>query len=452
MKSISVYTVSLGCPKNLVDTENMLTQLKGFYTPANTLKEADIVLINTCAFIRPAVEESIETILDIAHDLQERPEKPVLVVSGCLLNRYQDELRQNLPEVDLWVPFSQQNDWLRLVAELLSSEHRSTPLLESLNYLTDSIKTNMPDQKRVISTDPGYAYLKISEGCSHKCSFCLIPSLRGTQVSRPVKEIVTEAKALTDNGIKELCLVAQDVLAYGRDLDSSFGLRSLLDQLVELPGLHWLRLLYLHPSGMTSDFLQYLKGISSSFLPYFDLPFQHVNREILSRMGRPGHNHPLRIIETIRDVFPGAALRTSLIVGYPGETDKHFQELADFVQQVEFTHLGVFPFYPEEGTLSSRQPGQITEEQKKERQSILMSMQKEISQGILQGLRQTYQEVLIDKRHPEWPTLYKGRVWFQAPEIDGITYISGQDLSPGEMVKAQIVDNTEYDLQALADE
>ncbi len=449
MKNISVYTVSLGCPKNLVDTENMLTQLRDYYTPASTLKEADIVLINTCAFIRPAVEESIEIILDIAHDTRGMPEKPLLVVSGCLLNRYQDELKLELPEVDLWVSYRQQASWLKLVADKLSSKYRSSPLYQVISSISESVEKNQPDHARVISTDPGYAYLKISEGCSHKCSFCLIPYLRGPQLSRPVQDIVSEAKTLLDQGVKELCLVAQDVLAYGRDLSHGFGLRELLAQLAKLPELHWLRLLYLHPSGMTSDFLRFLQEIGPKFLPYFDIPFQHINSEILSRMNRYPQDEPVEIVEKIREFFPQAALRTSLIVGYPGETESHFQQLIDFVQKAEFTHLGVFPFYPEEGTLSARQSVQIAEEQKMERQSVLMSVQKEISFNMLKSFRQTYQDVLIDKRHPEWPTLYKGRVWFQAPEIDGLTYISGHDLCPGELVSAQIVDSTEYDLQAL---
>jgi ribosomal protein S12 methylthiotransferase RimO len=451
MKSICVYTISLGCPKNLVDTEKMLTLLKPFYVGVSHIKDADIVLINTCAFIRPAVEESITTILEVAQELREIPGNRLLVVTGCLLNRYQNELRNELPEVDLWIPFSEQEHWIYLAVQQAIVKQRCAHVYVMLQSLLKAAGQDQRQYSRVVSTGPGYAYLKISEGCSHHCRFCLIPQLRGPQVSRPVKEIINEAKSLLEQGVKEICLVAQDVMAYGQDLGIPFGLRTLLDELIALPDLYWLRLLYLYPSGMTRDFLQYLKGLGPPFLPYFDIPFQHTDSEILSQMGRLRHHSALEIVEQVRMYFPEAALRTSLIVGYPGETEHHFQSLLDFVKRARLTHVGVFPFYPEDGTSSARLPHQISDAQKIARKDQVMELQKEISASFLKELRHTWQEVLVEQRHTEWPTLYTGRVWFQAPEVDGMTYLSGYHLVSGQLVSAEVIDSTEYDLQALAE-
>ncbi|MDZ7760569.1 MAG: 30S ribosomal protein S12 methylthiotransferase RimO [Desulfovermiculus sp.] len=430
--SVRVYTVSLGCPKNRVDTENMLGQLGDAYQPASEALEADVILVNTCAFIQPAVEESVQTILHIGMDLSHASKRPLLAVTGCLPARYGTaELGKELPEVDLWLSLEEQPLFARRLASSFHLPH--------------------PESSRLLTTPPGYAYLKISEGCEHRCAFCTIPSIRGGLCSVPVREVHKEAVRMRDLGVRELCLVAQDLSAYGRDWGwGTSGLCRVLDSLLGVSGVDWIRLMYLYPTGLSRELLQYISRTGSPLLPYIDVPLQHAHPDVLRRMGRPFVNDPRRVVDRVYDIMPQACLRTSLIVGYPGETEAHFQALLNFIRQVRFWHVGVFTFSPEEGTAAAGLLDQIPEHIKEQRRAEVMHLQAEISREIMSGFVGQTLPVLIDAPEPEWPELFQGRAWFQAPEVDGLTYVSSQEAEPGDMVQAEVVDSMTYDLSALA--
>jgi tRNA-2-methylthio-N6-dimethylallyladenosine synthase/ribosomal protein S12 methylthiotransferase len=428
--TIPIHTISLGCPKNLVDSEYLLGGLPGLAKPVDDPRQAAVVLVNTCGFIRPAVEESLSEILGAAQALRGLDPKPLLVVAGCLVSRYGDDLKAGLPEVDLWLSTHELPDWPSRIAKALAM--RAAPAA------------------RLFSSPPGYAYLKISEGCRHACRFCTIPSIRGRLASRPVADLKDEAQSILDSGRKEIILVAQDLTAYGQDLAAPSTLRQLLESLLPLSGLQRLRLLYLYPAGLTPELLDFLRDAGPPFIPYFDIPLQHAHPDILKSMGRPFAKDPRRVVDLVRSRFPEAAIRTSLIVGYPGETRTHFKYLLDFVRQTRFNHLGVFAFQAEEGTPAAAMPGQVGAKTRQSRREAVMAAQAEISEEWLAGFVGQELDVLVDAPHPEWPGLHVGRAWFQAPEIDGVTYVSGPGVSPGAMVKACVEEAKTYDLVALA--
>jgi len=429
--AIPVHTISLGCPKNLTDTELLLGGLPGPAKPVDRPEDAALVLVNTCGFIRPAVEESVAEILDAAQALRGLDPKPLLAVAGCLVSRYGDDLKTSLPEVDLWLSTHEIPDWPSRIAQALGRAPNTAP-------------------RRLVTSPPGYAYLKVSEGCRHACRFCAIPSIRGPLKSRPVPELAAEARDLLDTGRRELILVAQDLTAYGRDLGYAPGLRGLLEALLPLKGLDRLRLLYLYPAGLTPEFLDFLKTAGPPLLPYFDIPLQHAHPEVLQSMGRPFAKDPRRVVDLVRERFPEAAIRTSLIVGYPGETRTHFDYLLRFVRETRFTHLGVFAFQAEDGTPAAKMPRQVGMKTRQARREAIMAAQAEISEEWLEGFAGKELDVLVDAPHPEWPGLHVGRAWFQAPEIDGVTYVSGPGVAPGALVRAAVEDTKTYDLVALA--
>ncbi|GAB1410668.1 30S ribosomal protein S12 methylthiotransferase RimO [Desulfovibrionales bacterium] len=422
----SIHVISLGCPKNQVDTEEMLGQLGPAFCLAPEPDQADIVLINTCGFIEPAVSESIQTIVDTADSIGTITPKPILVVTGCLVNRYEQELRQELPEVDLFLRIDQQRD---LATHLGRAGHSPS---------------------RRLTTVPSYAYLKLAEGCNNQCRFCTIPSIRGPLTSRSEADILRDAQECLAQGRKELVLVAQDLTSYGRDRGQTQGLRQVLTKLAALPDLHWLRMMYLYPSGLDRDFLAFLADMPPTVLPYFDIPLQHAHPKILASMGRPFQRDPRTVVDQVRSFFPHAALRTTCIVGYPGETDAHFEALETFVRETRFLHLGVFPYYAEEGSAAASLPHQVPEHIKHERKDRLMAMQAEISADLLADWEGQEIDVLVDRPHAEWPGLYEGRAWFQAPEVDGMTYVSGEGVLPGRLVRAVVEESKTYDLVALA--
>ena len=430
-KTYKVYTISLGCPKNRVDTEMVLGGLPFRTTPADGPETADLVLINTCSFITPAVEESVAAILEAAEAIRELSPRPKLAVIGCLPGRFGEQVRQGLPEVDIW----------GLPTELDVLPGRLAAALDA--------EATAPTG-RIASTPPSYAYLKIAEGCAHACRYCTIPSIRGPLASRPIASLVTEAQDLLDRGASELVVVAQDVTAYGRDLGLTDGLKRLLEKLLPLGGLKWLRLLYLYPSGMTESLLAFLAAAGRPFVPYFDIPFQHVHPDILAAMARPKAAGADVIVERVRKFFPDAALRSTFIVGLPGEKKEHFQALLDFIPRARLHHVGVFPYHPEDGTPAATMTGQVRRDVKARRAAAIMTAQKKISAAILENSVGTDMDVLVDAPHPEWPGLHVGRTWFQAPEIDGVTYISGPGVKPGAMVTASIEEAKEYDLVGLA--
>ncbi len=435
MKKLRVYSVSLGCPKNRVDTEHLLGSLALELVPTQHLGRAQMIFVNTCGFINTAVQESVRTLVEIVHHCSTLKRKPLLVVAGCLVGRYGAEaLAQDLPEVDLWLPNATLDTWPQEVANLL----------KPLNF-----GENIVQEGRLLSSSTSYAWLKVSDGCKHACSFCTIPSIRGRHRSVPAEKLVQEAKTLVNNGVKELVLVAQDVSTWGEDFNLT--LPNLLEQLLPIQGLQWLRLMYLYPSGLTENTLAFLKEAVQDgvLLPYFDIPLQHAHADILQRMGRPFAKNPYTVVERVRKYLPQAALRTTFIVGFPGEKEHHFTALRDFMLQTRLHHVGVFSYEAEEGTTAALMPEQVEDSIKQERRHELMTLQAEISEDILEQEVGQDHTILVDGEHEEWPGLHKGRVWFQAPEVDGITYVSGPGVSAGAMVKGNIVERSTYDLTAL---
>jgi len=431
---IRVATVSLGCPKNRVDTERILGGLGAHYQPAQSPEAAQVLLVNTCGFLQAAVEESLDTIMEMVRVAQQAPSRPLVVVTGCLVARYGAHvLQQELPEVDLVVDIAGQHQLPERILRHFG-----------LQSAADG---------RVVSTPPSFAYLKVAEGCSNRCRFCTIPSIRGGLRSRPLEELVAEASACVAAGRRELVLVAQDLTAYGQDLGMRRGLAQLLDALARVPGLSWLRLMYLYPSGLTEELLAGMRDLGAPVLPYFDIPFQHVHPEILAAMGRPFRTQdPRAVVERVRRYFPQAALRTSLIVGYPGETDAHFAALESFVAEAELAHVGVFAFSPEEGTPAAALDQQVPARVRQSRRRRIMALQRRISRRYLARFRDQELEILVDQPSAEWPGLFEGRAWFQAPEVDGVAYVSGPQVRPGAMVRARVDATHDYDLVTLAED
>lgn len=427
---MKIHVVSLGCPKNRVDTESMLAALPGPHQAVEDPETADLVLVNTCAFIQPAVEESVHEIVQLIEDLRDAPSRPLFVVAGCLVSRYgARDLAAELPEVDLFVSTRELNDWPDIIGRRLGLKTVTSP--------------------RVVERGQAQAYLKIAEGCERRCAFCAIPSIRGPLVSRPMDGLIVEARGLLESGARELTLVAQDLTIYGKDLGLRDGLRRLVESLLPLPGLEWLRLMYLYPTGLDEEFLRFMAQAGPPLLPYLDVPLQHANARVLESMGRPFARDPRRVVERAREHLPGASLRTTLIAGYPGETVEAFEELLDFVAWARFDHLGVFPWWAEEGTAAVNLPDWVEEEERARRRDEVMSLQAEISEEHLEKLLGEELDVLVEAPHEEWPGLHLGRVWFQAPEVDGTTWISGPGVRPGMMARARIEETKVYDLVAL---
>lgn len=433
---IRIFSISLGCPKNRVDTEHALGAL-GPVRAVERPEDADCVFINTCGFIAPAIEESVRTLMETIDRISETPKgkRPFLAVAGCLVGRYGKKvLAPDLPEVDLFLDNHELHAWGDMLRAGLGLKGEA---LES--------------PSRLLSTGPAYAWLKISDGCRHACSFCTIPAIRGPLCSTPAEQLTREAELLLGQGVKELILVAQDLTAWGRDLGIKHGLQTLLEGLLPLPGLARLRLMYLYPAGLTVDLLRFLQSCGPPFVPYFDVPLQHAAENVLSRMGRPFARNPYEVVERIRAHFPEAALRTSLIVGFPGETENDFSTLCNFVEQSRFHHVGVFAYQAEEGTPAAGMPEQTPDRDKEWRRDSLMHIQADISETILADYAGQRLDVLVDAPHGEWPGLHVGRTWFQAPESDGITYVSGPGVLPGALVRADIIETSTYDLVGLTD-
>lgn len=436
-ESISVWVTSLGCPKNRVDTERLLGSLGLPVKFASSPGRARCVFINTCAFIEPATRESLRAIFDVAQSISKLKRKPALVVAGCLPGRYGIEtLASEIPEVDLWLDSGSISQWPIKLAEFLA--------------------LSKPKGQGRFCTGKSSAWLKIAEGCQQKCAFCTIPAIRGSLRSVPAETVIAEARQLLSAGVKELILVAQDSTAWGRDLIQAANvpairnLPDLVESLASLNGLQWLRLMYLYPAAISDRLLSVL-GVGKPVLPYLDMPLQHSQPAILAAMGRPFSLDPRRIIAKIRAGLPDAALRTTLMVGFPGETERDFRALCEFVREARFLHLGVFAFQPEEGTPAANLPDQVPDEVKAERRAALLEIQAAISADLLGEFVGRQMDVLVDEeKGDEWPGLYLGRVWFQAPEVDGATWISGPGVECGKMLSAAIVDSSTYDLSALA--
>lgn len=435
---LPVWVQSLGCPKNRVDTEHVLGSLGIPVKSVDRMDRARLVLINTCGFIAPAVSESIRAILEAAEQTGNSKRKPLLAVAGCMVGRYGvEELARELPEVDLWLPTADLTRWPAMLTQALA--------LQDAPSVTDGVWPG-----RLLSTGPAHAWLKVGEGCRHACAFCTIPSIRGPLASTPLAALQEEARQLLAQGVREINLVAQDLTSWGTDLTPRAHLQDLLAALLPLDGLAWLRLLYLYPSGVTPELLRFIQTAGPNLLHYFDIPLQHAHSDILSRMGRPFAGDPRRVIDRVRDALPDAVLRTTFIVGYPGETEEHFEALCRFVEETRFHHVGVFAYQAESGTPAADMPDQVPDDIKEQRRNTLMEIQRDISEAYLAATVGSRLPVLVERPHEEWPGLHVGRVWFQMPDVDGITYVSGPGVTPGALVDCDIDDTTAYDLTALA--
>jgi ribosomal protein S12 methylthiotransferase len=405
-----IFVISLGCAKNLVDSENILGLLSNRdFAIVSTLEEAEVVIINTCAFVQPAVEESIDTILEVAAKKNSGQLERLFVV-GCFVQRYGYKLRREIPEVDGWVGTGE----ISRIVDILEEESRRSPsfFINRPTYLADH---NMPR----IQTTPFYsAYLKIAEGCSHHCTYCTIPSLRGPFRSRNIESLVIETEAMVDRGVKEVNLIAQDTTMYGRDLKENMYLEDLLEKLVQIHEIKWIRILYAHPLRISDRLLELMDG-EEVICPYLDLPLQHINEKILSAMGRAlnGEN-PWRLVERIRSRTRPINLRTTLMVGFPGETDKVFDELYHFVRMSQFDHLGAFIFSAEKGTPAARYTGVVEHKLAEKRLDAIMSLQAEISEKKNKRMVGQVFPVLIEGVGAETDFLLKGRTATMAPDVD----------------------------------
>jgi ribosomal protein S12 methylthiotransferase len=434
----TVCLVSLGCPKNLVDSEVILGLLsKEGYLLTTDPSRADVLIINTCSFIEEATKEAVETILHLSSFKREGRCR-LLIVSGCLPQRYGKVLEKELPEVDLFVGTGA----FQHLPKFLSRKPRGKSFLSKSTFLYNE-KT-----PRILSTPASTAYLKIAEGCSNACTFCTVPKIRGHYRSRKPRSVLEEARRLTDQGIRELILIAQDTTAYGRDLGEGTNLEKLLENLVQVEGLRWIRMLYSYPKASNfPDGLLELMAQNKKICPYLDLPIQHIDDQILKRMGRRSKAEEIRsLLRKMRAFLPQVSLRSSLIVGFPGEKESQFKALIDFVEEVQFDHLGAFKYSPEEGTPASRLPHPIPESVKEERLRVLMEIQKKISLKKYREMVGERRVVLVEGPHGERGIL-RGRLQTQAPEIDGSVLLSG-NARAGDWVEAEITQALPYDLVA----
>lgn len=438
-KKQKVSMVSLGCPKNLVDAEVMLGVLaKQDYEITTDEREADIIIVNTCAFIKEAKQESIDAILDLAERKQDG-RCQTLIVSGCLPQRYQEELAQELPEVDIFIGTG---DYPR-IAEILAEKAGSE---DQLRYIGDPDYIYDESLPRLNSSPGWYSYLKIGEGCSNCCSYCIIPQLRGAYRSRPLEALVAEAEELAARGVKELNVISQDITRYGSDMHDGTTLETLLRRLVRIDGIKWVRLLYAYPDGITDSLIELIRD-EPKICKYLDIPIQHISDPVLKQMKRRSSEQQIRtLIEKLRSEIPDIALRTSLIVGFPGETMEDFNKLTHFVEQAQFDRLGVFCYSREEGTPAAEMPDQVSERIKRERHRKLMKAQARVSFRRNRLLIGKQEQVIVEGYSEETELLLKGRSSRQAPDIDGQVYITAGNANVGEIVTLKVTDSSDYDL------
>ena len=434
----TVGMLSLGCPKNLVDGEVMLGRLQGAgYRLVADPKQADVVVVNTCAFIDRAKQESVDAILEMARE-KEVGRARRLVVTGCLSQRYDADLRREIPEIDATLGTGQVEGIVEAVGGASTSLEQAAPGLPSWVY--------DHRQPRVLSTPPWLAYVKISEGCDYTCSFCIIPTLRGRHRSRGVEDIVAEAQALAARGVRELVLVAQDSTRFGLDHGVRDGLAYLLRRLGRVDGIRWIRVMYAYPATLSDRILDVMAS-EEKVVKYVDIPLQHASAAVLKRMKRPtGRGNLLGMVERIRERVPAVAIRTSFIVGFPGESEHDFELLLAFVKQAEFDNVGVFTYSDEEGTSSFALPGRVPARVKESRRRRLMSAQKRISSRKNRARVGEQVQVLVEGTHPDSDLLLRGRLSTQAPEIDGQVIVNDGSADPGQFVCCEITEAHPYDL------
>lgn len=432
-----IFISTLGCAKNLVDSEMMLgTLVKNDYVQTGSIMDADIAIVNTCGFIEAAKEESINEILELAQ-YKERGNLKYLIVTGCLAQRYSDELLSEIPEIDIVLGTTSFDMILEKIEELKGGVRSS--------LITDIDKHIAEEIPRSLLTDTFSAYIKIAEGCDNHCTYCIIPKLRGKYRSRRQEDILKEARQLAKNGVKELIVIAQDTTKYGLDIYGKKAISDLMRELNEIEGLKWIRILYSYPEDVDAEFVKAVKECEK-VIPYFDMPVQHANDAILKLMNRKTSKQQIKEnIDRIRKEIPEASIRTSIIVGFPTETQEQFDELCEFVKEVKFDRLGVFAYSREEDTPAAILEGQIDEDIKQERKNRLM----EIQQGISYEKNKTFVgstlEVMIDEKVEDG--LYEGRSYRDMMEIDGLVFVKTQeDLKKGQFVNVNITEALEYDL------
>lgn len=436
---MKILFVSLGCDKNLVDTENMLGILKnkGFEFTDDEW-EADIIAINTCCFIGDAKQESINTILEMAEHKKDARCK-VLVVAGCLAHRYQDEIIKEIPEVDAFVGTSSYDKIADMINSVLEEKGIS-------NFVEDANRMPMVKADRIVTTPGYYEYLKIAEGCDKHCTYCVIPKVRGSFRSFPIEYLVNQTKKLVEGGVKEIILVAQETTLYGVDLYGKKSLPKLLHNLGLIEGLEWIRILYCYPEEINDELIEAIKN-EPKVCHYLDMPIQHASDNILKRMGRRTSKQELTdIVAKLRREIPDIALRTTLITGFPGETDVDHEEVMQFIDECEFDRLGVFTYSREEDTVAAQMPDQIDEEIKEKYRDELMQLQQEISADRSAAMIGRIVRVMIEGFIPEDNT-YVGRSYKDAPNVDGLVFVEcDRELMSGDFIDVKITGSTEYDL------
>lgn len=429
---MNVGFVSLGCSKNLVDTEMMIGLFKNNnFKIVNNPKEAEIIVINTCGFIEPAKQEAINTILEMSEYKNKKCK--YLIAMGCLVERYKKDLQKLLPEVDLFLSIKEYEKAWDEISKLI-------------NIPEEGKYTNMEYLEREISTGNNMAYLKIAEGCSNRCTYCAIPAIRGPFESRKIEDVLEEAEQLAKKGVKELVVIAQDTTKYGIDLYGKPRLAELLEKLCKIEGLKWIRFLYAYPETITDELIDVVKN-NKKICNYFDIPIQHISNPVLKKMNRKSNEESIKeLIKKIRKEIPNVIIRTSLIVGFPGETQEDFEKLCEFVKTAKFDRMGAFTYSKEDGTPAERLPNQIHGNTKKARYNKIMKIQKEISdQKGKEKIGKTY-EVLVENKSFDGKYLV-GRTYMDVPDEDGVVYIESSDTSLiGKFIKVKITDYSDYDL------
>ncbi len=434
-----IHLVSLGCAKNLVDSERILGKLAvAGAVIATTPDEADILIVNTCGFIAAAKEESVQAVLRLAQFKKADPNRK-LIVMGCLAQRYAPSLRRQLPEVDGVFGLGQEDAILAACGLQGRPERRRTGGL--------SLRPR-EEPGRLLLTPVHTAYLRIADGCDNRCAYCAIPAIRGPFRSRPAGEIIKEASELVASGARELNVIGQDTSLYGADRPGSPRIHELLASIARIPRLRWLRLLYTHPAHFTPELIEAYRALPK-LCPYVDLPLQHLNDDILRRMGRRvTQAQVLNLIGRIRERVPGVAIRTSFIVGFPGETRRQFDELLGKVRELRFDHLGAFAYSREDGTRAASMPGQLSERTKLRRLGELMRAQQEIVLERNRALKRTQIEVVVEEPMPDRLGQWTARSRTQAPDVDGVTFVTGKNLRQGRFVRATVIGSNGYDLLA----
>ena len=435
MSKFKVGMVSLGCDKNRVDSELILGSINKFYEITNNPKDAEIIIINTCGFIESAKQESIDTILEMA-EYKKTHKCKMIIATGCLTQRYGDELLELIPEIDILMGVNDYMKLHKLIVDFIKTEQR----VSSTTYKDEGVN----EGERILTTNSHTAYLRIAEGCNNFCTYCIIPKIRGKFRSRSKESILAEATSLVNQGVKEIILIAQDLTNYGEDLYGKNELHVLINEISNIKGLEWIRLLYCYPEEITDELIEVIAN-NPKVMKYLDLPIQHISNNILKMMARKTNKETIiGKINLLREKVPGITLRTSLIVGFPGETEEDFNELCRFLKNYKLDNVGVFTYSQEEGTAAAKLPNQVDEDVKIKRKEKLMNIQRGIVKDLNKLKIGNIYDTIIDGSTGEY---YIGRNYEMAPEIDGLIYITkGKVLKKGDIIKVKITNIMEYDL------